>query len=236
MKKHAFTLAQRYAIWHFHGTSDGTTRTTKCHLCHEPITFKDLTCDHVIPERLLEKPEELSLHLKKMGLPSDFKINDFNNWKPAHLKCNQEKGGDFEPTQLTESILRRLMRDSEEIRRVEQDFIKKSKKEVLEARITDALENGTLTPRGIENLFPKGRPAEDEYIVALHDACLHVDPQRWKLVGSSDIATVTDGKFRGITPVSQCPHISWLCPRCLHYGPWNGNKCMTCGMMSDPND
>jgi len=230
MKKHAFTHIERYAVWVSHDQI--------CYICRKPLLLEDATCDHVIPEHLLEKPEERSSILKLLGLNSDFKINDFNNWMPSCTKCNQKKGGaPFRDTLKIQLILDELIRDSEKVRHTAERFIKNSKKGLVLTQVMNGLENGTITWEDIEKLFPKGRPTEDEDVMTLYEqVCLHVDPQRWKLVGSSDIATVTDGKFRGITPVSQCPHNSWQCPYCGHYGPWNGTRCMTCGMMSDPND
>lgn len=199
----------------------------------------ETTCDHVIPEHLSEKPTELSSILEELGLDSGFEVNDFNNWMPSHVKCNQKKGRlPFRPTPMIQTMLDRLIRDSEKVRRIEQRFTENNKKDQLLTRIIDGLETETITQEEVEELFPKGRPIEDEDITTLYDeVCLHVDPRRWKMVGrSGDIATVTDGRLGGMTPVSQNPDITWQCPHCGHYGPWNGVRCMTCGMMSDPYD
>jgi hypothetical protein len=231
MNKHVFTYPERYAVWKYHGE--------KCYLCDEPIRLVDTTCDHVIPENLLDKPEEFSLILEQLGLDCCFNINDFNNWLPAHVKCNQKKGPlPFRPTPMIQVILDRLIRDSEKIRRIAQRFTDNSNKDLLLTQIMDGLASGKIKKEEIESLFPKGRPTEDEEAATLYDeVCLHVDPRRWKMVARSGyIATVTDGRLGGMTPVCQNPHISWQCPHCGHYGPWNGVKCMTCGMMSDPND
>lgn len=230
MKKHVFTDSERFAVWKHNGK--------KCYLCDEPIRLVDATCDHVVPEHLLEKPKELSLILGQLGLDYRFEINDFNNWMPSHVKCNQKKGSTpFRPTPMIQTILDRLIRDSEKVRRSEQVFNAPSKDRLL-TQIMDGLARKKITQEEIESLFPKGRPTEDDDVATLYDEVrLHVDPARWKMVGrSGDIATVTNGNQGGITPVSQNPHISWQCPNCGHYGPWNGVMCMSCGMMSDPND
>ncbi len=231
MKKRVFTYSERYAVWKQHGE--------RCYLCDEPIRLIDSTCDHVIPEHLLENPDQLDSVLNELGLKSDFKINDYNNLMPSHVKCNQRKGtAPFRTTPLIQTILDRLIRDSEKVRAIEQGFTKNSKKDKLLFQIMNGIATQTITQQQIEDLFPQGRPTTDEDITTLYDeACLHVDPRRWKMVGrSGDIATVTDGRLGGMTPVAQNPHISWQCPHCGSYGPWNGNRCMTCGMMSDPYD
>lgn len=49
-----------------------------------------------------------------------------------------------------------------------------------------------------------------------------------------NIANVTNGKVGGFT-VIETKNIdpSFMCGNCGNYGPWNGSRCLTCGMMSD---
>jgi hypothetical protein len=84
MSKHRFSAEEKCALWHAYGK--------KCFHCREPILFRETTIDHVLPERLLDKPEELRKIMANYGLGSDFSINDYCNWVPCHAHCNQEKG------------------------------------------------------------------------------------------------------------------------------------------------
>ncbi len=57
---------------------------------------------------------------------------------------------------------------------------------------------------------------------------------RWKVIKTEgNLATVTDGTTFGEMPINN-PHISYLCPYCGSYGPWNGIICLTCGHRSTP--
>lgn len=84
MRKYRFKPEQRLAIWRVYDK--------KCFYCKEPIGFQELTVDHVLPESLLDKPDELMALIKQYGLGDDFSINDYCNWVPAHNHCNREKG------------------------------------------------------------------------------------------------------------------------------------------------
>ncbi|MEH2007708.1 MAG: hypothetical protein V7K81_21725, partial [Nostoc sp.] len=55
--------------------------------------FEQLHIDHILPEKLLNNPEELE-HLKvNYGLREDFDINSYYNWFPVKIKINLQKGG-----------------------------------------------------------------------------------------------------------------------------------------------
>jgi hypothetical protein len=64
-----------------------------------------------------------------------------------------------------------------------------------------------------------------------------INPENWKVskILNDDEVFVTDGVKGGIAPRSSPPHISWLCPNCLSFGPWNGNICINCGGLSSPD-
>lgn len=83
MSKYNFNSSERFAIFITHGE--------KCYLCNEPITLKTMEVDHLIPESLLNRPEDLWSVLGKLGLPTDFDVNSFANWLPACGPCNNTK-------------------------------------------------------------------------------------------------------------------------------------------------
>ncbi len=232
MTKHKFTPAEKYALWKFHGA--------KCHLCDEPLRLGDATADHVIPEHLAAKPDELKAVLDAFGLPANFKLNDFGNWVPAHIKCNQKKSGTvFRTTPIIQMLIDRLQRDAAEVRRIEQRVTSNTIKDDLIGKVMVGLATDTITQSDLEALFPVYETVADEDTIALYDeVTLHVDPRRWKVSSrlSNETVTVTDGHLGGITPRVANPHASWICPSCGLAGPWNGVRCMTCGQMSDPND
>ena len=58
----------------------------------------------------------------------------------------------------------------------------------------------------------------------------------WRVVDvdSAGIATVVRGAHRGRTPLG-AHDSSWTCSRCYSAGPWNGNRCMSCGNFEAPD-
>ena len=84
MKKYRFSTVQRFAIWRVYGK--------KCFYCEHPPTFTAVTIDHIIPEHVLDNVEQLQAIKVHYGLNTDFSINDYCNWVPAHPHCNQGKG------------------------------------------------------------------------------------------------------------------------------------------------
>jgi hypothetical protein len=54
-------------------------------------------------------------------------------------------------------------------------------------------------------------------------------PDHWKIVSKNvNMATVTDGKRQGTTPIKHHGD-DFKCFQCGYYGPWNGVICLTCG-------
>jgi hypothetical protein len=103
-KKHAFTPAERWAVFTTHGTAQGT----KCWLCSEPLYFRAMEVDHVLPERLLDDQAALAETLTTFGLPPNFDLNSFEDWLPAHRHCNLQKLNHvFRPTPLIQRWLDR---------------------------------------------------------------------------------------------------------------------------------
>jgi hypothetical protein len=64
-----------------------------CYYCKEPVDYKDVWIDHILPEHLLKTPEKLKQILQEYELDSDFDVEDYCNLIPAHWRCNLEKGG-----------------------------------------------------------------------------------------------------------------------------------------------
>lgn len=98
MATYAFTPAERWAVF--------TTHRGKCWLCYEPVNFADMAVDHILPEFL--SGDQLNAALTAFGLPSDFELNSFENWLPAHGPCNSLKGSRvFQPTPLIQEWIER---------------------------------------------------------------------------------------------------------------------------------
>ncbi len=83
MSKYRFSTIERAAIWEAHDK--------RCIYCREPISFTDLHIDHILPEELLDKPDDLKRIKDEYDLNPKFSINSYYNWVPADISCNLRK-------------------------------------------------------------------------------------------------------------------------------------------------
>ena len=90
-----------------------------------------------------------------------------------------------------------------------------------------------ITKEDLIAIFSDDDIQEQELSEKLEELVIRVDPS-WQIVSvKNKMATVTNGRFAGRTPVGEEMHPSWACPYCGAYGPWSGARCLTCGMLSD---
>jgi len=188
MKKYKFSQIERFAIW--------KTYNYSCFYCGKNLKWKNLTIDHLFPERLLYNHKGFITVKKVYSLKSNFRINDFVNWVPAHETCNNKKS-DFMPHYSTNfamvdklSCVARSTRD--------QLLRQRSKDEVL-AKILSHLENGSITTSELYKLIEKttifyyGFPEiEPEEIINV--------PDNWKIIEinrDQKYLVVTDGQRFG---------------------------------------
>ena len=231
MRKHNFSNPERYAVWMHHDKV--------CYWCGEPLRFQEATVDHIIPENLIEKPAELEQTKKLYGLSASFQINDYCNWVPCHEHCNKSKSSKvFTPAPILLSVLDKTCKEADKVRKIEERVKLNVRKDKLLAKVAIALEAAEIDAADLQSLIAELDIKPDEDTQALREEVfLHLDSGRWGITHlTGDIATVTDGKRGGMTPVCEAPHPSWYCPYCGSCGPWNGIVCMSCGMMSDPFD
>ena len=222
MSKHRFTHTERFTVWSQNGQ--------RCYWCLEPLSVQETTVDHVIAEHLEDKPEIFETLRSHLGLPETFVINDYCNWLPAHDRCNKTKSGKtLTPSPMVKDLLEKLIRKADIVRKFAASLLADSNKQRILGRIMTALENGQITKEDIRNVFPR-----DPTLVEA-DKRLMVNENRWHVIGfNRDLATVTDGRLVGQTPMSDAQvDMSWLCLTCHNHGPWNGARCLTCGRMSD---
>jgi len=77
-----FNTKTRVALWR--------ANDRKCFFCSEPIAFRNLEIDHIIPESI-EQPQ-LDKLLARLNLRSDVDVNAVANLVPTHHDCNRRKG------------------------------------------------------------------------------------------------------------------------------------------------
>lgn len=233
MSKYRFTLYERYAVWSFH--------KQQCYLDFEPVLWRDAQVDHVIPENMTEKPEELKKLLHDCGLPENFNLNDYCNWMPIHGRCNASKQDStyFEAPRMVQ-VLRRLQEVAEKVRAIERRFLEDKSKAGVLTYISSALDTGNIRSDELQaflaGLAGEGEDADLRPITAA--LRLHIDTNRWTIAPdvTNGIATVTDGKRYGITPVGAELPPGWICTYCGSAGPWSGRICMNCNRTKCPED
>lgn len=89
MSTQSFNSIEREAIWSAHNK--------KCAYTGQSIMINGFHIDHIIPEHLAEKTDELSNIKSSLGLPDDFDIFGYENLLPCCVATNLQKGkGNFE--------------------------------------------------------------------------------------------------------------------------------------------
>jgi hypothetical protein len=224
MSLYRFSAAERFGVWEAH---DGM-----CFWCGEPLEFRHVTVDHVLPESLGNDPKKLTAILKSFALGADFKINDFPNWVPAHQSCNSKKNATvFSPSPVMVASLEYVSRRAPQAQSICEKVEKNRTKGKILALLEDAATEGLVTKPEIESLFLELHPPHVERPIVLRIS------SHWTVVKQDgDIAYVTNGVVGGYTTTAPNPDPSFICPFCNSAGPWNGVFCLTCHRMSDPAD
>ena len=233
MSKYKFSHSERYAVWLKHDK--------RCWLCLEPLRLAECSVDHVIPEQLLTSPDELAGVLEQYGLPADFSVNGFGNWLPAHQRCNQQKSGAvLEYVPGLKLTLDKLAKKASKVAASAQAVTRNIEKDKVLAKVNVAFENKRVTEDDLKELIVSLRDIADDDAAIIEEEIgihFHFDTSRWKVVHqSTGYVVVSDGRLGGMVPTTATPDITWECPACGRYGPWNGVMCMSCGRMSDPYD
>jgi len=237
MSKYQFKYNQRYAVFK---VFDGV-----CQWCGLPLEFQNFHVDHVLPEELLDNPTELDKVYKSYGLDNTFQINDYENWIPSHQNCNQKKSDKaYQGLPILKTLLDNCTKRKPAAQKIEAKLNKTPKKSELLAAIEGALKKGVVDKDEIQdfllqyNVEDITEESVNEIDRLIKMGVIHLaDKGRWKFVSkiSDDQIMVSDGNKGGIIPSGYPPHISWLCPVCLTFGPWNGNRCESCGHFSTPD-
>ena len=224
MEKYKFSSTERFVIW--------KTYSYRCFHCGQPLKWRDLTVDHLLPECLLYRPDYFDAIKDEYSLKSDYSINEFGNWVPAHDRCNNRKSN-FVPyrSELFAKKIEKVIIFSNIARKVFDRLLKQRHKDKILAKILSKLENSTINTADLYQLIEKSTILYFGLPETEPEDIIHV-PDKWKIMRinkQKKYLTVTDGQRMGIVPMAYHPHTSWRCPSCKRYGPWNENKCLACG-------
>jgi 5-methylcytosine-specific restriction endonuclease McrA len=247
--KHSFTTAERWAVFTTHGA--------RCYLCGQPIDFTSMEVDHIIPERLLDEPEEFAAIRNAFALPEDFNINSYENWLPSCGRCNGQKSGAvFDPMPIVAVQLVRASKKALAAREV-------ARRTISDKRFGDALALVEMAVTMSDLPAQKLKPIVQLYLEAHPDAVramleerderenqisrlglgfqtmpepfleLRLTPFATVLYRSSGAEIVATPYGVGFRPTDLSPDPSFYCGHCGSLGPWSGARCLSCGYLSD---
>jgi len=229
MREYTFSHIERFALW--------KTYSYRCFHCGQTLKWKDLTIDHLFPKYLLHYPRDFGMIKQQYRLKTDFCINDFDNWVPAHGTCNNRKADKI--LACTRHFVKKLEKAdklSHVARNMYRNLLRQRAKDKTVAKILTKLEDASITTSDLYCLMERttafyfGIPNIEPEDIA------HV-PNGWKVMNinkKQKFLKVTDGKRTGIVPQSISPNDTWLCPSCKCYGPWDDDLCLGCGKMYYP--
>ena len=170
MKKHIFTYAEKYAVWHYHGK--------RCWFCVEPLRLEDTTIDHLIPENLIENKKRLLEVFGEFGLPESFMINGFENWLPCHSHCNQSKGSEpLRHTSVIQLIIDRLVVSAPYVKKIAEKVTSDSNKDKVFGILFSALEEKIISTQDLKEIM--GRFSEEPTPFNVQDDVILLDGGYW---------------------------------------------------------
>jgi len=148
---------KRFALWKAHNEH--------CIYCSQPLLFREMHIDHIIPKHLLDEKEKFEKIITDYGLDWNFEINGYENLIPSHSACNLEKKGDI----FSESSARFYLLIAKSNSQKAHDF----ENEYKEAKLFDEIinnfliliENGAISQESAHTLIDGGISHEDDSIV-----------------------------------------------------------------------
>jgi hypothetical protein len=148
MSKYPFKNNQRYAVYK---AFDGI-----CQWCKERVDVSSFHVDHVLPEELLNRPEERDHIFKTYGLPAEFNINDYENWTVLHPQCNLRKSAKvYEGVPIIKTLLDSCQDRKELEQRTEMMLNKEPKKAEVLARVQAAIDLSVVNINELQNFILK---------------------------------------------------------------------------------
>lgn len=137
MSKHHFYTQQRWALW--------LAYSKRCAYCQEPILWRELAIDHILPKTLLNHPDEWAKLRDDYGLVENFNLNDYENWYPAHTICNLRKGKTRFQKAAALFYLQVAREKASKARQFEARMAKDERADDLFRRLEAAVEQRTIT-------------------------------------------------------------------------------------------
>lgn len=155
MSAYDFSAAEKWGIFTVHGSV--------CWYNREPINYRTMEVDHLVPESLARRPTELQKVLEALGLSADFDLNSYENWLPICGACNRTKSATvFEPTPLIQQQLKRARDGAVRAR-------KEAEKVVTDRQLANAI-------AAFERAADDRISLDESQMTAVIDSLLRADP------------------------------------------------------------
>lgn len=145
MSKTKFDNITRSTIW--------TSYKCKCFYCSQPLDWGDLHIDHIIPESLVQKDEELQRIKEELGLEKDFNLNALYNLVPSHSKCNHRKSDDFFSKNATLFYLSITNKKELKVKFEIEKLKKKKNKGLLLSKLQSAVCSNTINEKDLRKVL-----------------------------------------------------------------------------------
>jgi hypothetical protein len=228
VSKYRFSDPERYAVFETHGA--------RCYICRKPVNYASFQVDHVIPEELEGRPEDLKKALADLGRPDDFQINSYENWLPSCGPCNNKKRSTvWESSRLIQLDLQDAAKRADAARTAAAEIVSDLKMTRSLNTLGRALDAGALTPALSEELdaFVK-RYSLHRAPDAESDVVRITETQALPLY---EVLTTDGGRLqlaRGPYLVGGGPLNAGPAMRCTCGSSWfNGTRCILCGQQFD---
>ena len=134
----------RIGLWEAHGR--------KCAYCGEPVSYRELEIDHIIPQYLGGNLQALAELLSTLGLARDFDLNDTYNLLPAHRYCNAKKAGMVFQPQNARFYLELASKLADRVAKEAQKHLRRIRSDRLFAALQLACESGDLSSDEVARL------------------------------------------------------------------------------------
>ena len=138
-----FSDIHRRALWEAH--------RKRCLYCGEPLSFKGLFIDHVIPEKIAKDAKRLGELRITHGLGADFDIAGDENLAPACHACNIGKIDHLLSPERVVLILTQVAARFSKLNRLKAKYQKEANDDLAGLGVSLALEKGLISPAEVGN-------------------------------------------------------------------------------------
>ena len=145
MSQQRFSDIERRALWEAH--------RKRCLYCRQPLLFKELLIDHVVPETFLKTPERLAEIKVLYGLGETFDIRGDGNLAPACYSCNLDKHDRLLATEQLAIVFARVRERIAEFQRLRQKYERSAGIDDAILGLICSLQSGSVTTQHIEEVL-----------------------------------------------------------------------------------